>query len=112
MVRLWAHEALRLFQDRLVYKEERDWCDEMVDKIAMDCFSSVNNKCLERPIIFTSYLSKNYKSCELEELRKFVIAKLKVFNEEEYDIQLVVFDSVLEHISRIDRVLRQPIGHC
>ena len=48
----------------------------------------------------------------MEDLRKFVIAKLKTFNEEEYDIQLVVFDAVLEHISRIDRVLRQPIGHC
>ena len=27
------------------------------------------------------------------------------------DVPLVVFDSVLEHIIRIDRVLSQPIGH-
>lgn len=31
LVRLFAHEALRLFQDRMVTKEERDWCDRNVD---------------------------------------------------------------------------------
>ena len=66
---------------------------------------------LKRPILFSTYLTKNYQSVELEDLRKYIIAKLKQFNEEEYSIQLVVFDSVLDHIIRIDRVLRQPIGH-
>jgi len=31
LVRIWAHEALRLFQDRLVYDEERTWTDENVN---------------------------------------------------------------------------------
>ena len=44
-------------------------------------------------------------------MRKYVIEKLREFSEEQYSIQLVVFDAVLEHIIRIDRVLRQPIGH-
>ena len=26
LVRLWAHEALRLFEDRLVTEEEKVWC--------------------------------------------------------------------------------------
>jgi dynein heavy chain 1 len=26
LVRLWAHEALRLFEDRLVTSEEKKWC--------------------------------------------------------------------------------------
>lgn len=30
LVRLWANEALRLFHDRLVTQEERDWCQEKV----------------------------------------------------------------------------------
>ena len=34
LVRLWAHEALRLFQDRLVTEEERLWTDELVDGTA------------------------------------------------------------------------------
>lgn len=35
LVRLWAHEALRLFHDRLVTDEERKWTNENVDNIAM-----------------------------------------------------------------------------
>lgn len=31
LVRLWAHEALRLFQDRLVHAEEKVWCDKLID---------------------------------------------------------------------------------
>jgi dynein heavy chain 1 len=37
---------------------------------------------------------------------------LRVFNEEQLNVQLVVFDDVLDNILRIDRVLRQPLGHC
>jgi dynein heavy chain 1 len=36
---------------------------------------------------------------------------LDTFRQEELDIHLVIFDEVLEHILRIDRVLRQPLGH-
>lgn len=43
-------------------------------------------KALQRPILFSTYLTKNYQSVELEELRKYIIAKLKQFNEEEYSI--------------------------
>jgi len=50
-------------------------------------------------------------SVKREDLRKHIQARLKTFNEEELNVQLVVFDSVLDHILRIDRVLRQPLGH-
>ena len=50
-------------------------------------------------------------SCGKEELTKNIEGKLKNFYEEELNVQLVIFDSVLDHILRIDRVLKQPIGH-
>jgi dynein heavy chain 1 len=34
LVRLWAHEALRLFEDRLVTAEEKVWCQEAIDRIS------------------------------------------------------------------------------
>jgi dynein heavy chain 1 len=111
MVRLWANEALRLFEDRLVYDDEKEWCQKQVNEISARCFPTVKDTALDRPILFSSYLTKDYRSVEQQKLREFIVAKLKTFNEEEYDIQLVVFDSVLEHIVRIDRVLKQPIGH-
>ena len=66
---------------------------------------------LERPILFSTYLENKYESVNQEKLRDYVKARLKTFYEEEMDVPLVVFDSVLDHILRIDRVLKQPIGH-
>lgn len=111
LVRLWAHEALRLFEDRLTTEEEKVWCQEAIDRISREHFKNFDSKALERPILYSTYLTKNYSSVQIEDLRNYVIAKLRVFNEEKYSIQLVVFDAVLDHIIRIDRVLRQPIGH-
>lgn len=38
-------------------------------------------------------------------------ARLKQFYEEELDVKLVLFDQMLEHVLRIDRIYRQPQGH-
>eukprot|EP00830_Metopus_es_P014557 TRINITY_DN3901_c0_g1_i1.p1 TRINITY_DN3901_c0_g1~~TRINITY_DN3901_c0_g1_i1.p1 ORF type:complete len:1012 (-),score=209.87 TRINITY_DN3901_c0_g1_i1:2492-5527(-) len=111
LARLYVHEGLRLFQDRLVFPEEKEWTDKALNDVAEKNFSGISPKALERPILYTNYLTKNYVSVEREKLRAYVNARLKVFYEEEINVPIVVFDSVLDHILRIDRVLRQPIGH-
>jgi dynein heavy chain 1 len=112
LVRVWAHEALRLFQDRLVAEEEKLWTDENIDSIACQYFPALNrNIALSRPILFSNWTSKNYVPVEREELRDYIKARLKVFHEEELDVQLVLFNDVLDHVLRIDRVFRQIQGH-
>ena len=112
LVRLWAHEALRLFHDRLISVEERDWCDSMVDTVAQTHFPGVDiGSCLQRPLLYSNWLNRTYQSTAREDLRDFVAARLKVFYEEELDVPLVIFDDVLEHVLRIDNVLRHPFGH-
>lgn len=69
IARLWAHEALRLFYDRLVKDEEKEWCEKLLDEVAFNCFPNINPNALERPILYSKYLTKNYESCEREELR-------------------------------------------
>lgn len=112
LIRIWAHEALRLFQDRLVTDEEKLWTDTNINEVAMKHFPNCDHqKALERPILFSNWLSKNYVSVSREELREFVKARLKVFYEEELDVPLVLFNDVLDHVLRIDRVFRQMQGH-
>lgn len=112
LVRIWAHEALRLFQDRLVAEEERQWTDDAVRRIALDHFPTIDDHAaLKGPILFSNWLSKNYVPVEREQLRDFVKARLKTFCEEEVDTPIVLFNDVLEHVLRIDRVFRQPQGH-
>ncbi|XP_042877142.1 dynein heavy chain, cytoplasmic-like isoform X4 [Penaeus japonicus] len=112
LVRLWAHEALRLFHDRLVNDEERKWTNENVDAIALKHFPNINRDVsLLRPILYSNWLSKDYLPVDQEELREYVKARLKVFYEEELDVPLVLFNEVLDHVLRIDRIFRQPQGH-
>ncbi|XP_030020118.2 dynein heavy chain, cytoplasmic isoform X1 [Manduca sexta] len=112
LVRLWAHEALRLFQDRLVEDSERQWTDENIDNVAMRFFPGINREqALARPILYSNWLSKDYVPVLRDQLREYVKARLKVFYEEELDVPLVLFDEVLDHVLRIDRIFRQPQGH-
>ena len=112
LVRIWAHEALRLFQDRLIADDERQWTDESVYRIADDHFPNIDKgAALRGPILYSNWLSKNYVPVEREQLREFVKARLRTFCEEEVDVPLVLFNDVLEHVLRIDRVFRQPQGH-
>ncbi|KAF8845443.1 hypothetical protein BDN67DRAFT_1065300 [Paxillus ammoniavirescens] len=112
LVRVWAHEALRLFQDRLVTEEEKQWTDEHIDLFAMEHFPTINrDESLSRPILFSNWTSKDYIPVEREALREYTKARLRVFYEEELDVPLVLFNDVLDHVLRIDRVFRQVQGH-
>lgn len=112
LVRVWAHEALRLFQDRLVTEEEKDWTYEHISQTVQTHFPTINlDEALARPILFSNWTSKNYVPVEREALREFIKARLRVFCEEELDVQLVLFNDVLDHVLRIDRVFRQVQGH-
>lgn len=44
LVRIWAHEALRLFQDRLVYDEERAWTESNIDMVAVKHFPNISRE--------------------------------------------------------------------
>jgi len=112
LVRIWAHEALRLFQDRLITDEERSWTNQNIDSVALKHFPNIDSQlALKRPILYSNWLSKDYIPVEQEELRDFTRARLKVFYEEELDVPLVLFNEVLDHVLRIDRIFRQPQGH-
>ncbi|XP_078590507.1 cytoplasmic dynein 1 heavy chain 1-like isoform X1 [Branchiostoma floridae x Branchiostoma japonicum] len=112
LVRIWAHEGLRLFQDRLVEEEERQWTDENINMVALKHFPNIDQqKALGRPILYSKWLSKDYVPVDREELREYTKARLKVFYEEELDVPLVLFNEVLDNVLRIDRIFQQPQGH-
>jgi dynein heavy chain 1 len=112
LVRIWAHEALRLFQDRLVDQDEKAWTDSKLDEVAMIHFPTIDrHKALSRPILFSNWTTQHYQSIDREILREYTKARLRTFYEEEMDVQLVLFDDVLDHVLRIDRVFRQSQGH-
>ncbi|ETB60571.1 dynein heavy chain-like protein [Plasmodium yoelii 17X] len=111
LVRLCIYEGLRIFQDRLIYKKEKKETDKIINDIFKYSFPDVKDEDLERPIIFSSCIENKYIEINKNILKELILAKLKIFGEEEVNVQLVLFDEVLDHITRIDRVLKLPFGH-
>jgi dynein heavy chain 1 len=54
-------EALRLFQDRLVAEDEKQWTDENINAAtALTQFPTINkDEALTCPILFSNWTSKN-----------------------------------------------------
>ncbi|WFD02078.1 hypothetical protein MOBT1_000756 [Malassezia obtusa] len=112
LVRVWAYEGLRLFQDRLVDADERAWTDAALDDAARAAFPALDvDQALARPILYSDWLSKEVRSVERAPLRQYAEARLRGYSEEELDTHLVLHDAVLDLALGCDRVLQQPGGH-
>lgn len=112
LIRIWAYEALRIFSDRLIDVDERQWTDNLIANTAQKHFPTMDHgEALQQPIVFSNWLSRNTQSVDMEALRSHTSARLRQYSEEELDTKLVLFDSVLVLATAIDRVLRQRQGH-
>jgi len=119
LYRLWIHECYRVFQDRLVNEEDREWFTNLIKSTTskfyeMDYSSIVNNE----PLIYGDYLIPNAETrvyTEVTDLNK--LGKLMEDYLEEYNnlsnnpLKLVMFLDAIEHVSRICRIIRQSRGN-
>nr|XP_006252735.1 dynein axonemal heavy chain 12 isoform X3 [Rattus norvegicus] len=134
MIRLFVHEVLRVFYDRLINDEDRNWLFLLIKNVIKDHFkeslenvfshlrrgnSSINEEDL-RNLMFGDYMNPDLEGDD----RVYIeILNIHQFNEvvdqclDEYNqthkrrMNLVVFRYVLEHLSRICRILKQSGGN-
>lgn len=112
LVKIWAHEALRLFCDRLVDESERRVFHELLKNAVSKHFPNQASGDLEpSSLLFTTWLSLEYKQVERRELTRFVRERMKTFCEEELETDLIIYDDMVDNMLRMDRVLRQVQGH-
>ncbi|KAI8615245.1 dynein heavy chain and region D6 of dynein motor-domain-containing protein [Chytriomyces sp. MP71] len=133
IIRLWQHEVYRVFYDRLIDDEDRDWlfkkCKEVVKskfnqefisvfrKYDFDSDGTVTDEDLRSLMFATFYTSKDVNRCyneidDLGELSIFMDKQLSDYNAmSKKPMDLVMFRFAIEHISRISRVLLQPRGN-
>ncbi|KAK5646414.1 hypothetical protein RI129_004878 [Pyrocoelia pectoralis] len=134
MKRLWVHEVLRVYYDRLVDDEDRAWIFEMLHEVCsthlnedMDAMferlASPNNKYIGegelRQLIYCDFANpkadtRNYSEVvDLNQLREIVEGYLAEFNNmSKKPMNLVLFRFAIEHLSKICRVIKQPRSHC
>lgn len=131
MVRLWSHEALRVFYDRLVDDSDRAWffgnmkaVTEREFGMSFDKVHSIYDENKDgvvdenevRSLFFGTYASekdKVYNEVQnVTELTTVMEGYLTNFNNlSKKPMDLVLFRFAIEHLSRVSRVLQQPRGH-
>jgi dynein heavy chain len=121
MYKLWLNESFRVFYDRLINEDDRDWFKTLCLELLMKNFRQnpdkddlfVNNKVmfgdllkLDSPTMFYEMMPDKTR------LLKVLNNSLDDFNmSNATKMNLILFDDALEHIIRIGRVLKQPRGH-
>jgi len=116
-VKLWYHENLRVFGDRMIDNRDRGILSGVLFDVAKHHLKIKDDPHLifdDHPILWTDILGgygDNIPRVYEEVLsNNQLMASLNTFSEM-YKGQLVLFKEAVEHILRILRVLKQPQGH-
>jgi len=133
LVRLWTHEALRVFGDRLIDDADRDWFVGHVEQMCVQHFGvnfkqtfkhvqdedgAVDYGAMRR-IFFGDYMpderDDNAPYAEIQDLselsRRMEEYLVEYNGQSRSPMNLVLFMFAIEHVSRIARVLKMPGGN-
>uniref|UniRef100_A0A8C9TUG0 Dynein axonemal heavy chain 12 n=1 Tax=Scleropages formosus TaxID=113540 RepID=A0A8C9TUG0_SCLFO len=127
MIRLFVHEVFRVFYDRLVDDMDRAWLYKLTNDIVKQHFRENFDNVFEhlkqnnKPnLIFGDYMNPDLEDDErlyaevpsMEKFSEVVELCLDEYNRTHKNrMNLVIFRYVLEHLSRISRILKQPGGN-
>eukprot|EP00756_Hemistasia_phaeocysticola_P025139 Hpha_TRINITY_DN15989_c0_g2::TRINITY_DN15989_c0_g2_i1::g.72379::m.72379/K10408/DNAH; dynein heavy chain, axonemal len=122
LIVLWLHECLRIFSDRMNTHADKNWFRELLTS-KLESLFGVKWKTVVKhggnPIFVDFYEGDydemaKYKEVEdLIELKTKLDGRLLEHNEEpgSRPMQLVFFMDAVEHLCRINRIIRQPRGN-
>jgi dynein heavy chain len=126
VAKLWIHECKRVFQDRLVNEEDVKKLGEYLGK-AYGLFAEGHLKLTDQERsdifaehnIFTSFISLIQGESEkvylpitsMDDLKAVLVQKMEEYNESKAQMDLVLFNVALMHITRISRILDRSNGH-
>lgn len=112
LIRMWIFEAQRIFSDKLESFNDREWVFKMIKEAISLHFPFADlSKAFTCPILYSDWMSYSYKSVSESDLSNFVNHRLITFEEEESSQNIVLHRSMLSHLVKLDRVLKNSQGH-
>jgi dynein heavy chain len=124
-VRLWVHESMRVFHDRLINLEDKRWfTDLVVELLARNFRQPWSHDDLfgadRSPLMFADFQrpgtdpeDRMYEeAASIEKVIKLLEGYLEDYNAVHTShMNLVFFNDAVQHIVRVSRILRQPRGN-
>ncbi|CAF4763844.1 unnamed protein product [Pieris macdunnoughi] len=119
VIRLWYHEHQRVYQDRLVNKEDRMWFVNLLDKKIKTEFGKKASEVVGgRLMLFGDFMDigaddkKYLEITDQEELDEVLAHYLNEYNTSSTaPLDLVLFDDAIAHLCRLARIMRQPMAN-
>uniref|UniRef100_UPI0037E91524 dynein axonemal heavy chain 1 n=1 Tax=Semicossyphus pulcher TaxID=241346 RepID=UPI0037E91524 len=118
LLQLWYHESCRVFQDRLVCAEDRDWFTRLLKDCIQefDCDFDAVVPC--QPVLYGDFMipGADHKVYTLIEDKDNLVKVMEEYMEDYNQtstakMKLVLFMDAIKHVCRISRILRQPLGN-
>eukprot|EP01041_Mallomonas_annulata_P000971 gene971-1882_t len=120
IARLWVHENSRVFGDRLINMEDKEWLHKTLES-KLRASTSINWEKMweeKKEVIYTDFMIPGADPRVYEEiddmntLQATIEDYLSEYNaESKQPMNLVMFNDAMLHVSKISRILRQPSGH-
>ncbi|KAJ8922597.1 hypothetical protein NQ315_007628 [Exocentrus adspersus] len=119
LIRLWYHECCRVFQDRLVNDEDRQWFDSLLRDKIMEYYEVDPARALGTGVVlFGDFLDPTQDAAPYIQIHDFdKLTESVNFYLQEYNgqstkpMKLVLFLDAISHVCRISRIIRQPMGN-
>jgi dynein heavy chain, axonemal len=128
IIRLWRNECTRLFCDRLTSLEDINVVALKIEEQVNDVYGNVREDVMKDPMVFGDFSlaverlradeDGGYEDPQLYEDQGTYVDVRKVFDDalEEYNLEnkpmsLVLFQSALEHLTRVYRIMRLDRGN-
>ena len=116
-IRCWVHECQRVFQDRLVNEEDNAWFNELLQEKLQEHFKKQWKAVVKQePLIFIDFADSKapyyQQVADYEQLDDVLKNRLMDYNSmAKRSMELVLFMAAAQHICRIVRVLKTPLGN-
>ncbi|XP_026674744.1 dynein heavy chain 1, axonemal-like [Ceratina calcarata] len=113
---LWYHENVRVFSDRLINDTDRKWFDHLLRNTMREHFECEPEHVIGEKMLFYGDFSgptREYlQITDLEKMEHVLDEFLEDYNSASTTpMKLVLFQDAIDHICRINRILRQPRGN-
>nr|CAH8856482.1 unnamed protein product [Trichobilharzia regenti] len=118
-IRLWLHEVYRVIMDRLISHSDKQIVEKYIDGLLEENCKDIKEYVNAMPILFGDYRTamdeteiRLYEDmADYDNCRTIAEEILENYNENVGQLQMILFNDAIEHLTRIERVLRMENGH-